>query len=371
MNPELKQTEGAWPRGSGLAINVTDNVQIAYLKYSPAAPVPADSIQINLIFAHGTGMNKSLWKPHIRALYGQQHPGWLLGHVLTVDSHSHGDLALLNKGKIAWGLDWRDGGRDLVAVVAHEMKTTGHFVPSPTVRNVLVGHSFGGFQVTYAAYIAPVLFDACVAIEPVIYFDEQTEPVFMRRMQKIGRLLQTQFASRAAADTFYRSESFYSVMHPEALDEFVADEVYEENGTFKSKALLEAQLAVYLSALYSLRHGMPVLGLLEIPYLYVIGTDAMWNHPYAAEYVAKLVPPHLLETAELEGDHLVHAAKIDDTVALILLYCGKRAAQAKELGDEYPVQIQDPVERVSELAKAMQTGDWQRTFLYGRPRPKI
>ena len=373
---EKKQTHAYWPRGPGLSISMADKLELVYLKYSAEKSEPEKACTvINFIFAHGTGMNKSLWKSHIEELYRKNdgNEDWTIGSVISVDAAGHGDSGLLNKGKIAWGNDWRDGAKDLIEVVKHEINTTGEFLPSAYTRNILVGHSMGGFQATYAAFLEPALFDACVAIEPVIFVDEGAGPFFIDRMKKIGKILREQFSSREDADRFFKKQSFYKVMDPRVLADFVDDEVYFENGVYKTKATNDSQLATYLSGLYSIQFGQNILSLLEVPYLFITGTQAGWNLPNSDEHVETSVPEHLLERAKLEGDHLVHGLNVTGTVDEIYRFAERRAEFVKLHRDDFP-EIKyknDHGSKVKSMFEHMWSGNVARAFRWDRPAPKL
>lgn len=371
---EVKSTDGVFPRGIGSTILPTDKLRIAYRRYKTKTPVPDGVTKINFIFAHGTGMNKSVWKYHIDQLYrlSQGSKEWQVDSVVSVDAAGHGDSALLNEGKIGWSCDWRDGGKDLVNVVKHEIEQTGDFVPSATVRNVLVGHSMGGYMVAYAGFLEPSLFDSVVSIEPVLFYDEMFTEFFVHRMKKLGKMLKDEFPSEDAAKQFY-DKSFYNVLDKRVLADFVGDELYTENGKVKTKSKVPAQLATYMSALYCVYPGQQALKNMEIPFLHVVGTEAMWNPPDAVEYIRSAVPPQFIEAAELEGDHLVHGTKVDETVQLIRGFVDRRVAFVRDHHGKFP-EVKHKNDRnaiFEDQWKHMLEGDIENAVYFATPRPKL
>lgn len=370
---EVKNTDGVYPRGVGSTILPTDTLKVAYRRYKTNKPVPEGITKINFIFAHGTGMNKSVWSYHIEQLYklNEASSTWRVDSVVSVDDAGHGDSSLLNEGKIGWSCDWRDGGKDLINVVKHEMKQTGDFVPSSTTRNVLVGHSMGGYMVAYAGFLEPALFDLVVSIEPVLYYNEMYTEFFVTRMKKLSKMLRDEFPSENAARSFFE-KSFYKVMDKRVLDDFVSDELYSEGGKVKTKAKVPAQLATYMSALYCVYPGQQALKSMEIPFLHVVGTQAMWNPPDAVEYIRSAVPEQFIETAELEGDHLVHGDKVDETVELIKEFVDKRAKFIKDHKEYFP-EVKHKNDRDAILKDKwahMLDGDIERACFFATPRPK-
>lgn len=372
---EKKRTEAYWPRGPGSSVSTTDKLEIVYLKASADKPAPKECTLVNFIFAHGTGMNKSVWKSHITDLYRRSESSndWKVGSIISVDAAGHGDSGLLNKGKISWGSDWRDGAKDLITVVKHEISTTGDFLPSAYTRNIIVGHSMGGFHATFASFLEPALFDACIAIEPVIFIDEGAAPFFLARMKKIKKILKEEFSSKEEADAFFYKDSFYKVMDPKVITDFSDDEIYFEDGKYKTKATIEAQLSAYLSAVYSIQFGQNILSLLEIPYLYITGDQAGWNSPNSDEHVQTCVPDHLLETVKIQGDHLVHALNVSRTVDEIYGFAARRVKFIEENRARCPeVEFtKNPGSKVRSMFQHMWKGDVGRAFRWDRPEPKL
>ena len=97
-----------------------------------------------LLLAHATGFHARCWDQVVARLPRR--------HVLAVDQRGHGR----SEGRLP--ADWRDFGRDLVAV-------TRAFAIRAAVG---VGHSMGGHAMTEAAAAEPLCFRRLVLIDPVI-----------------------------------------------------------------------------------------------------------------------------------------------------------------------------------------------------------
>lgn len=373
MLVEQKVAAAAWPRGTGSAVSSSDRLEIAYLKFTNDEPIAQGTTQFNFIFAHGTGMNKSIWRVHIEQLFRQsQAASWSIGVVISVDAAGHGDLGVLNKNKLSWAYDWRDGAKDLIHVVKHEVDTTGDFAPDAYKRNILVGHSMGGYNVTYAAALEPSLFDSCIAVEPVIHIVPGMHHQFLLRLRKLENILVDEFPSQEAAHVYFKQKSFYRTLDPRVLDEFIADELFEENGIYRTKASTRAQMSVYLAGAFFIPYGMAALSQLQVPYLVVTGTDAQWNHPDTLGFIQRQVPEHLFDHEALKGDHLAHAQNVLDTVDLIMAYTGKRARFLDENRASFPeVRFKGrPQQMVDEMFRFVRAGDEANAYWYDRPKPK-
>lgn len=371
---EIKSIEAFYPRGPGSTILESDRLKIAYRRYKTSQPIPDGITTVNFIFAHGTGMNKSVWNYHIDQLYklSKDSPLWRVDSVISMDAAGHGDSGILNQGKLGWAADWRDGGKDLIKVIQNEITTTGDFIPSVSSRNVLVGHSMGGFNVVFASFLAASLFDSVIAIEPVLHFDPIYKDFFVRRVEKLGKILVDEFPSREAALAYYH-KSFYKVLDKRVMEQFLNDELYEKDGKVYTKCTAKAQLATYVSALYSVMYGQEALKNLEVPFLHVIGTQAMWNPPESVEYIRTSVPERFIAAADLDGDHLVHGDKADETVDLIKKFVDGRIADITEKKGEFPeIKYHNDRELIFKKKWAeMIVGDVNNAVFFGTAKPNL
>lgn len=323
---ERKVADAAFPRSVGATTLPSDRLKVVYDKYKSTSAAPQGTTIINLVFAHGTGMNKSVWNVHIKKLFAlSEKSSWKLGSVITVDYVSHGDSGQLNSPYLGWFSSWLDGARDLITVVKHEMETCNDFVPSAYSRNIAIGHSMGGFLASYAGYLEPALFDSVIAVEPVLFYDHGHGPVFIKRVNRLALILRDDFASEEDAMTWFKKTSFYNVMEKDALDEFVGNEVVAQNGRYIAKTSVPAQMSSYISASLDVETGQYALKYLRIPYFHIIGNTAEWNPPEGVKFVRDSVPSHLLETADLDGAHLVHVTNVQDTVDAIAGFINRRA----------------------------------------------
>lgn len=164
---EKKQAK-AYPfraKGSTLLAKDAQDLTIVYNKFKSNFPRPNPESQLtfNLVFCHGTGFNKSVWTYLIKQLYklSQSHQvPWFLDTVLAIDAIGHGDTSLANEGKLGCVYMWDDGSKDVIEVVKHELATTGDMKNDFESRNLIVGHSMGGFTALYATFLEPALFDS-------------------------------------------------------------------------------------------------------------------------------------------------------------------------------------------------------------------
>ncbi|KAI5967639.1 hypothetical protein CANMA_002819 [Candida margitis] len=335
---EKKQTKAHPIRANGATLIAEDakNLTVVYNKYKSNCPRPNPQSQLtyNLVFCHGTGFNKSIWNYHIKKLYqlsqSLQVP-WFLDTVISADAVGHGDSSLANDGKLGPVYTWDDGARDVIEVVQHETRTTGDLENDFNSRTVIIGHSMGGFVATYAAYLEPTLFDSVVAIEPVLFGTPDNAQLYIKLFNKISQLILDTFDTETDARFFFEKFSFTKFIHPEVMNDFIADEIYktkneEGEDIYKVKCLKDVQVAAYLGSMMSLPKGMLALPALRVPFLHVIGSKAKWNPPESVAWVRGAIDPqYFVGGVDIkDGEHLVNAEKPDEVVAIIKNFLTKR-----------------------------------------------
>lgn len=339
---ELKSTQAAYPRHDGSTVLMGQRLKISYNKYTANYAIPENQTAINLIFAHGTGMNKALWNYHITRLYelGMKSSTWKVGSVISVDAVNHGDSALANVGKLGWGLAWTDHGRDIVEIVKHEQQLwPGSFENGIRSRNILVGHSFGGYGVIFAGFQEPHLFDSVVAIEPVVFYsnDPQVRAKFTAIFRKISLMLIDSFDSLEEYVGFFKQFSFYKKFHPAVLKDLIDDELYTAvdpltgETKYKTKASAKAQVGVYVSAGVSLGQSEDLLRGIQIPVTHVVGKAAKWNPEATIPAIRQCLDAQLWKAVDVEkGEHLLNGELPDETVKIIADHIESRVAVAKK-----------------------------------------
>lgn len=344
---EVKITDAHFPRQSGSTISVDDKLKIVYNKFSPTIPPPEDKIRVNLLFSHGTGMNKEIWNYHIEKLYresyNQEH--WYLGSVISFDCVSHGDSGVMNKDKLGWTYGWIDGGKDIIEIVKHENSTCNDFLNNRTSKNIIIGHSLGGHQVMVAGFLEPQLFDTIIPIEPVFYTpDNRFFYVFIDRFKKVQKYIYDTFKTKEEFYEYYTKFAFTKDMHPRISQDYIDNEFYEvydpatKSTVYKSKASKVSQMATYLSSYWALEQSTAMIPHMKCKICYVWGEKARWNPPGTEEYFLENAKPESLIEYHCvkDGTHLLNGELPDETVKIIQGVIEKRSKSAYEDKDCYP-----------------------------------
>lgn len=278
----------AFPREHGATNISTDQLEIAYQKYTTTSAIPSDFISFNVIFVHGNGMNKSIWKYYVGRLFeyastAGKREKWAIKSMVVMDVAVHGDSALLNKGKLGWVYHWDDGARDINSVVQHEQKSSGDFTQDPTHRNILVGHSLGGYQALFAIILQPCLYDLAFTIDPVAYTNQKSIDKFGRMLPMFDRIFMDTFKKEEHAEMYLR-KGFLKNFNLEVLNDIIADEKYfdEEDGLYKTKASKNQQLAMYVGGSISIPKVIKLLPGITTPVVHIEALQGKFNAPGAA-----------------------------------------------------------------------------------------
>lgn len=307
-------------------------LKLVYTKYSNVKPVDASRPRYNLMFGHGTGMNKSMWEFHIERLYLLlQTSKWQLSSVIAVDFANHGDSAMLNADKLQSDtFGWHHSARHVITMIQHENSTMGDFVNSGLSRNVYIGHSFGGYVALMAAYYEPDLFHAIVPIEPVCYKNEQGNARYSKVFAKIESLLVDDFATRRDVEKFLTKQSFFRNMDQRCLQPFMKDEIYSvqvgDKIRYRTKASKVNQMKTYRTAAESIPIVMEIMDQIKVRTHHVVGAKATWNLPECVPFVQSKIPASLLTGSVIQGgEHLVNCELPEETVLVISNYLASLA----------------------------------------------
>lgn len=296
---EVKAAEASFPREHGTVLlenplnKVSESIlKICYRRYQSKAN-PESKTKLNLVFFHGTGMNKGLWHYHIDKLYKyfnseQSHGTNLhLNVVCAFDAVNHADSACLNRDKLGYICDWRDSSKDVVKVLTEDEAAT--FVEERNKISIMIGHSMGGFVTLYSAVIAPFLFDSCIVVNPVSYVhpdqfiekDIEFKKWFEKKYMKDNFDIQDDKNWFSELESFFLKESFFRNFHPVVLRNMLEDELPQNvkrttNQPHKKITLnttVAYQLHTYWGMNTSVSYGMPTFGEIPIPVFHVVSEN--------------------------------------------------------------------------------------------------
>lgn len=271
---------------------------------------------INLFFLHGTGMNKSVWNYYAEKLFeisesntSKDSPAWQINNIISMDLITHGESAIYNFGKLGNDYDWRDGGRDLVKIVS-ELNFEGD--------NIAIGHSMGGFQVIYAASIAPALFKYVVPVEAVMNQPGDAKVLFTKLLTALNRAIVTEFKNEAQYEKYMRTKSFYVNFHPKILEDFIKSEKWvRADGTVCAKSTKEHQMLGYYAGFFTFPIAVEVARSVNIPIVHIVGANGTWNDKECVEILRKEV--RFLDAVDIkDGQHLVNGEQPDDVIETLV-----------------------------------------------------
>lgn len=209
MLEKITKSSRAWfPRSDYRStLNGDDSLNVVYDVYEDTGTryVGEDGhVAVNIVFLHGTGMNKSIWEWYVRHFEKTiTNYTFRLGKIIAVDQVNHGDSSVLNEKKLGSVFNWLDGSRDVNLICQRELSPN-----SPNSFNVLIGHSMGGHQALGCAILAPNLFQLIITLEPVVKMlnipnSQNTTKVSFNYFNAIKRM---------STDTFDSEQQYYAFM---------------------------------------------------------------------------------------------------------------------------------------------------------------
>lgn len=324
----LESTQAACPRyPESVAPGVRgDALKVAYRKYKPTSSPPPNAVVINLVFMHGTGMNKGIWHSHIDQLYEKcRHFGIHLNLVLAMDAANHGDSAQLNKGKLGKVFDWRDLSYDGISMAWAERDEllAGH-------KNILVGHSMGGLVSLYMTFLRPALFDALVMVNPVCY-PVSPSPFWPFDDWAAKGYMETEFQLDSPDNwqehvlEYMRTRSFFRQFDTTVLGNMLADEMPEgpekegNKWVVRLKTTKQQTLLTYYAGVGSMLVLSPIYLACHVPsYRILASLDTSTDE--AQENLAIALPQ--MKTILLEGEkhnlHGIHPELFVETLVSIM-----------------------------------------------------
>lgn len=325
---ETKVIEAVNPRAfpdSTVVPNI-DVLQIVYDVYSLTAAPSSQSVpRVNLLFLHGSGMNRSIWEYYVAHLVDYK-TNWLIGKIVLLDQVTHGDSAVLNENKLGVNFDWIDGGRDACKVAQNE------FFDGHAAYNVVVGHSMGGFQALSCGVLMPSLFHLILVIEPVVLMynargtDNNYTVIPTKFYKALAGKTKDHFSDEAEYLTFMREGSFFPKAHPEILKRMIDFERIDlPGGGIKTKMEQRQNLLCYLTLYPGAKWLLGSLKFIRAPVVSIEGSSSKWCPKENQETLQRLIPIYTRDKIQ-GGDHLVNIENPDETLIKIVCHISRFVA---------------------------------------------
>jgi len=348
---EVKAAVATFPRQKGAVLlekpldSVAENtLKICYRRYQGISnPLNLSKTKLNLVFFHGTGMNKGLWHYHIDKLFeffnsGQENGTNLhLNVVCAFDAVNHGESAELNREKLGYVCDWRDSSKDVVKVLVDDESAT--FVDAENTISIMIGHSMGGFVTLYSAYLAPTLFDSCIVVNPVAHVspfeyaerDKEFKDWYEANYMKDEFDIPDERNWYSEIENFLRKDSFFKKFHPDVLANMTQDELPKAvrespNKTYnkiKLNTTVASQIHTYWGMSKSVPYGMATLNQVEIPVFHVVG-DLDISSVEAREFIRNSLLQVVHGINLPNSKHLVNGEDPDPLIKLFTLFIQER-----------------------------------------------
>ncbi|KAF9069693.1 hypothetical protein BDP27DRAFT_1420805 [Rhodocollybia butyracea] len=215
-----------------------------------------------LFCAHANGFHKAEWEPTILSLLSSPETQSLVQEIWVWDVVSHGDSALLNKGKLTTMMYTRTVARDLLTFLTHFLPTSFssaplpvHLdrVPQPEVERRLrsgflgsdsprlpicaFGHSLGGaVSLTYGSSLPSVSFHISLPCRSVILYPT-VDFFYVPNFLALGALSRRAvWKTREEARKGFLQSPFFRAWDPRVLELYVEAGLYQdEDGLIRLK----------------------------------------------------------------------------------------------------------------------------------------
>lgn len=332
---EKKTIDASYPRTPGSTIYMDDKLKLVYTKFTYNGNQKG-KIKVNLIFSHGTGMNKDLWTYYIRRIFTDE-PNYYIGCCIAFDCVSHGDSAIANKGKLGWIYAAIDGGRDIIKIIENEREVDA-FLNNETNRTILIGHSLGAQQLVFASYLNGNLFDTIVLVDPIIYSDDQFQKRYASNFFKLSNFIEDEFSSKRDAELFFSERSFIKNFNDEVLKDVIDNEVYydTEEDVFRCKSSKVSQMAVYGYTRLTIKDTHVLLPLLNNKVFYLLAAKS----PYCTQKVNQFIRDNVKNLVGCisvpNAGHLLNGEQPDIVLAILKDLIKKVGEDAFKTKDSYP-----------------------------------
>lgn len=321
---ETKIISAVAPRSKGAVLLETeDKLRVIYDVYTKIPCNKTTLLKVNLLFLHGSGMNRSIWEYYIANLpqHLEETPNWSINKIVTMDQVTHGDSAELNRYQLGVNFDWADGARDACRVAEEE------FFPkdSPDSINIVVGHSMGGFQALSCGVLSPFMFNQIIVIEPVVYvphvYNQEGVTIVPPKFHKalLSKMDDT-FKNMEDFKNFMKTRSFYRNSHPEIVDRMVQFEAVSlPDGRVRAKISKEQNIMCYLTLDPTAKWLIGSLPFIKTPVYGIVGGKSTWCPPQNQELLVAKLPEYHQDFIS-DGDHLVNLEDPDTCLKKITAY---------------------------------------------------
>ncbi|CCD25355.1 triglyceride lipase NDAI_0F00360 [Naumovozyma dairenensis CBS 421] len=292
--------------------------------------------KINMIFLHGSGMNRSIWEYHISKMIDYLKTptiNWSINKIILMDQVTHGDSGLLNKEKLGVEFNWNDGAKDACLVAQTEFYPLTNNNNDQEMRyfNVVVGHSMGGFQALACGALYPYLFNLIITVEPVVVqrnpFNSNDMTIMPESFyNSLISKMDDCFDTELGYNEFMQKKSFYTKVHPIILKRLIEFEkiwsLRDGSEKLSTKMNKFQNILCYLTLNPGANWLIHNLQFIESPVINLTGENSKWTPPENEKLLRTKIKNYTLDPIP-NGDHLVNIENPDETLRKIVFHISK------------------------------------------------
>lgn len=319
---ETKTLEAASNRKpNSVLIPGIDVLHVVYDLYKNVRKLAQEQIGVNLLFLHGSGMNRVIWEYYLikfNELISSQSQ-WGLNRVVFLDQVTHGDSAELNRFKLGVDFDWSDGAKDACRVTLKEF--------NQQEVNIIVGHSMGGHQALCCGVLCPDFFNLIIPIEPVLIPHVVSNDiraktiVHSRFFNAIWNKTKDTFNNDKDFKQYMEKGSFYTNTHPWIRNRIMEFErvPLDSTGKLRTKISQDQNTLCYMTLNPGAAWLISNLKFITTPVYCMLGGIANWTPTENKQALENEVENITIDVVG-EGDHLMNL-EIPDVIIGKILKC--------------------------------------------------
>lgn len=332
MIKNTRVTKAFYPRSEGrCTIRDNSELRIVYNVYETLVEITnRNQIIVNIVFLHGTGMNKSIWEWYMNYFQEMvEKVDWQLGKMIAIDQVNHGDSAVLNERELGPIFNWLDGSKDVIKICQNEICPFNE-----NTVNIIIGHSMGGHQALGCTVLAPGLFHQAIVLEPVIKMlnisnEQNVTKINVNYYKALKKMTKAEFNSESEYRDFMRNRSFWRKSDQKILEDFCQAEMLPIfGGGVRTKTSQQQHLITYLCLQPSGNWLMENLKWIKSSVTCFVGCNSKWCPPENYEVLSMNIGD--FKRIDIPGvDHLMNM-ETPNVVAPLLLECINSFVMKKE-----------------------------------------
>lgn len=362
----------AYPRSHpNSTMSPNDQLKIVYERFQKATEREHKKHKVNILFAHGNGMNRNIWKYYVNKIFEYVDNNvtvpFEINKIITFDSINHGDSAIANEYKLGVSFQWLDNAKDIIEIIKAERINLD-------AKLILVGHSFGGCSALMSNLFAPDLIDSVIAIDPVIFDVKFNNSKLSKSQQKVSSsqsmkyslhklskglsVFQQNYETKEDIYLAFSQSSTFKNFNKQILKDMIDGDIIKDDtdNKFHFKTTYEQQMIVFASSSFTIRLFHLLAADLTNKILFLVAKDSKF---FNFERFSDIKKDNITLSIVPQGGHLVHCEFPDICIEKIMAFIGNRFTNAN---DDHFEKIKNSLNENSSVLESLSKKYRQENF---------